>query len=144
MRLKEQERLACEFVTVMDPFGAPQKVMRIDMTSLEVWNPGANTNTANMLTHFQVVRSMIVNRYSFNPSLQAILTEFSNSRLYEFTMDDGSSIQTVTQDILASLDRDATVVMNAVLPERVGHFDRVKCVVCLNIITTDGDSRTIW
>ncbi|KAJ3499277.1 hypothetical protein NMY22_g19525 [Coprinellus aureogranulatus] len=120
------ERLSTECVTLLDPFGARQKILRADTGDIES------------------IAHIVLNRYHINPWLRRLLEDFVRDRIYEMTMDDGHEIRSVTVKLLSSMDQGATVVMSVIVMEQIYALDELSCPLCHEPMPTSLGERTLW
>ncbi|KAJ3531436.1 hypothetical protein NMY22_g8158 [Coprinellus aureogranulatus] len=125
LAIPDMERLSTECVTVIDPFGFPQKMLRGDMGSNEL------------------VAQIILNRYSINPSLKRLLDGFVRGQMYELTMDDGQEIRALTGVLVSRIGQGSTVAMSVIIERRVDVDEPASCPICHGVMPTSPDARTV-
>ncbi|KAJ3542882.1 hypothetical protein NMY22_g3336 [Coprinellus aureogranulatus] len=106
------ERLSTECITVIDPFGASQPILRVDMSDIEV------------------IERIILSRYNFNPPLKQMLYQFVHVRMYELTMNNGHEITALTVQLLSSIGKGSTVVMNIIIFKHIVTMEQLRCPLC--------------
>ncbi|TEB28191.1 hypothetical protein FA13DRAFT_1690822 [Coprinellus micaceus] len=121
-RVVDVESINTQCVRVIDPFGAPQSILRMDIGNIEV------------------VAFTILRRYDFNPFLKTALDDFVSRGLYELTMDDGHRIERLT---LSAVGKGAMVVMSVVVVEAIAHPDDHRCPMCKGRMSVQDEGREI-
>ncbi|KAF6756621.1 hypothetical protein DFP72DRAFT_273015 [Ephemerocybe angulata] len=95
--IRQTAGFGMDFVTVMDPFGFPQKIMKQDVTSIEF------------------VGQIILNRYNFNPAMREVLKPFVVGGHFEVGLDNHYvGIEAMQSEDLPSLAIGSKAVMNVI------------------------------
>ncbi|TEB28190.1 hypothetical protein FA13DRAFT_1815944, partial [Coprinellus micaceus] len=116
-RVADVESISTQCVTVVDPFGSPQPILRMDVGNIEI------------------VAAIILRRYDFNPYLRKALEEFVARGLYDLTIHDGHRIQPLMDSSVAS---GVTVVMS-VMMGNAWILDNLSCPLCNKPLLDKGE-----
>ncbi|KAJ2915368.1 hypothetical protein MD484_g5018, partial [Candolleomyces efflorescens] len=119
-----------DVITVIDPFGNPQTIFRVDAMSRAA------------------VAGRILQRYSFNPQLQSILEGFVADEHYEFKLEAPQTIFLLEDGDLGYIERGAKVVMSVILYRTRSRHDSERCCpICHTPMHGPGvfsSYRTTW
>ncbi|KAJ3542178.1 hypothetical protein NMY22_g3608 [Coprinellus aureogranulatus] len=123
--LVEMQAQGADWVTVIDPFGRPQRIFYDDMGSV------------------RGVAQLILNRYSFNPDMMHALDTFVCVGMFLLTTIDGSRINALTGPLQPSVYRGKAIVMSVVMVEWIHESDPVRCPKCNGVFPASSEERPI-
>ncbi|KAJ3542031.1 hypothetical protein NMY22_g3654 [Coprinellus aureogranulatus] len=125
MRIQESERLALEFVTIFDPFGEPQRILKADLGNIEF------------------VAMIISNRYRHDFNKKQALDRFISGGLYELTIDDGSFIEAMSDIHLSCVSPGTTLAMSVLVIINLRAQDDLRCPLCNHALRDFSNTRSI-